>query len=447
MGWEFNRTGNGSIRSRKRQITTAQDSLHRGIEERKVATMSKIRPILAISGIAVLLFAAVLTMTAVIANAKPTATRTLPTELVSADGSFIVEIEVSDYGGFCSVTEILPEGFFYTSSSLPPNQIDEITEEEAEKAGTRVYKFTLLGETSFTYSVKIHSDIEEGTYTFSGVLRDINKKEYEVGGDTEIEVKEAEEEKEPTATRTLPEEPVSGGESFTIEIEASHYGIHGHVVETLPEGFVYEDSTLNPKSVEVEDNTVEFTLWCEPSFTYTVTAPDTEGTYRFSGILIDEDKNEYAIDGDTEIAVKRAPGQFDTGSPANPYPSIFGTHNGTVTPSQTITVQKLYTYPCSGTGGHTETIELYENGTLIANGSWDGYKGDWHTISIHNMTGTLYVTLLKDHEYNYTICTGSYPQIIHVKEFNATRGKITCSEFIDANGRRYEDWIPAIRLE
>ena len=42
-------------------------------------------------------------------------------------------------------------------------------------------------------------------------------------------------------------------------------------------------------------------------------------------------------------------GVFDTGSPANPYPSISGTHNGTITPNQTITVSKLYTYPCSGT--------------------------------------------------------------------------------------------------
>ncbi|HEX37755.1 MAG TPA: hypothetical protein ENG70_02710, partial [Candidatus Cloacimonetes bacterium] len=54
---------------------------------------------------------------------------------------------------------------------------------------------------------------------------------------------------------------------------------------------------------------------------------------------------------------------FDTGAPSNPYPSIAGTHTGTITPNRTITVNKLYTYPCAGTGGHTESIELYdENG-------------------------------------------------------------------------------------
>ncbi|MCK4731244.1 MAG: hypothetical protein KAT65_02195, partial [Methanophagales archaeon] len=153
------------------------------------------------------------------------------------------------------------------------------------------------------------------------------------------------------------------------------------------------------------------------------------------------------IGGDTEIVVKQATGQFDTGSPANPYPSISSTHIGTITPSQTITVQRLYTYHCPGTGGHAESIELYENDTLIANDTWNGYKGDGHKITLNNVSGIPYVTLLKDHVYNYTIRTGSYPQIIHAKEFNATGGTITCTEFTDANGKRYVDWIPAIRLE
>jgi parallel beta-helix repeat protein len=63
---------------------------------------------------------------------------------------------------------------------------------------------------------------------------------------------------------------------------------------------------------------------------------------------------------------------FDTGSGS--YPSIKGTHTGTIKPSHNITVSKLYTYPCAGTGGHTETIGLYENGELVANGTWTGYQ-------------------------------------------------------------------------
>jgi hypothetical protein len=111
-------------------------------------------------------------------------------------------------------------------------------------------------------------------------------------------------------------------------------------------------------------------------------------------------------------------------------------------------VQKLYTYPCPGTGGHTESIELYENGTLIANGTWNGYKGDWHKIWLNSVAGTPYVTLLKDHVYSYIIRTGSHPGIIHETSFNATGGTITCTDFTDANGNSYfMGWIPAIRFE
>jgi len=133
---------------------------------------------------------------------------------------------------------------------------------------------------------------------------------------------------------------------------------------------------------------------------------------------------------------------FDTGSPENPYPSIFGTHNGTIKPNQTITVSQLYTYPCSGTGGHTEYIIIYNESRTIAEGYWEGYSGDWHNI----LFGTSF-TLEEGETYCYTIRTGSYPQIHHNKALTVPDGEITCSEFIDANGKVYYNWIPAIRLE
>jgi hypothetical protein len=48
---------------------------------------------------------------------------------------------------------------------------------------------------------------------------------------------------------------------------------------------------------------------------------------------------------------------FDTGKGS--YPSISGTHNGTITLNQTISVSTLYSYPCPGTGGHTEYAKIY----------------------------------------------------------------------------------------
>jgi hypothetical protein len=133
---------------------------------------------------------------------------------------------------------------------------------------------------------------------------------------------------------------------------------------------------------------------------------------------------------------------FSTGPSANPYPSMPGTFNGTIRPNDTITVRKLYTYPCLGTGGHTEYAAIsYPNGTVLAAAPWDGYKGDWRDIAFDKQ-----FSLYANETYHYTIRTGSYPQIIHAPEHNATSGKITCTEFVDVNGQRHESWIPAIQL-
>ncbi len=130
---------------------------------------------------------------------------------------------------------------------------------------------------------------------------------------------------------------------------------------------------------------------------------------------------------------------FDTGTGS--YPSISGTFTGTITPSRNLTVSTLYTYPCEGTGGHTKSIELYENTTLIASGVWEGYQSDWHNLTFNNS-----ITLYANRTYNYTIVTGSYPQIIHAESKEVAGGKITGKEFLDSNDQRHVGWIPAIRL-
>ncbi|MCK4733513.1 MAG: hypothetical protein KAT65_13760 [Methanophagales archaeon] len=137
---------------------------------------------------------------------------------------------------------------------------------------------------------------------------------------------------------------------------------------------------------------------------------------------------------------------FDTGTPENPYPSIMGTHWGTIKPAHDVNVRKMFTYSCVGTGGHSERVAFYNSttGIKIANGTWKGYAvGDYHYIEFDKE-----FVLHEGITYNYTIKTGSYPQIIHEHIFNTTSdGEISCTEFIDANGKRYNNWIPAIRLE
>jgi parallel beta-helix repeat protein len=132
---------------------------------------------------------------------------------------------------------------------------------------------------------------------------------------------------------------------------------------------------------------------------------------------------------------------FDTSK--GTYPSISGTHKGKIILDEDITVNKMYTYPCEGTGGHTEYVKIWnESEAIEGEGNGSGYHGDYHNITILPP-----ITLRKDHEYNYIIRTGSYPQIVHASEYKAEDGgNITCTEFIDANNKRYDDWIPAIRL-
>jgi hypothetical protein len=137
---------------------------------------------------------------------------------------------------------------------------------------------------------------------------------------------------------------------------------------------------------------------------------------------------------------KTAEAYFDTGP--GTYPSIMGTHNGTIIPSCNINVSKLYAYSCEGTGGHTEYAKIYNKSWSIETLPWTGYVEDWHNITFNNS-----FTLYANETYNYTIRTGSYPQIIHEPSWNATGGVITCTEFLDVNGERHEEWIPAIRLE
>ena len=71
---------------------------------------------------------------------------------------------------------------------------------------------------------------------------------------------------------------------------------------------------------------------------------------------------------------------FDTGTPAIPYSSIMGNHTGAIKPNHTVIATKLYTYPCPGTGGHTEYAES-RNATWNATATWKGYIGDWHSIT------------------------------------------------------------------
>ncbi len=127
---------------------------------------------------------------------------------------------------------------------------------------------------------------------------------------------------------------------------------------------------------------------------------------------------------------------FNTGP--GTYPAISGIHIGTITPNYDITVHTIYTYSCEGTGGHTKYIWI-QGHDVNESASGDGYNDEYQNIEFENT-----FILREGKKYNYTIKTGSYPQIVHGRSKNVTGGEITCTQFTDANGDIYDDWIPAI---
>jgi hypothetical protein len=160
-----------------------------------------------------------------------------------------------------------------------------------------------------------------------------------------------------------------------------------------------------------------------------------EGVYSILGYVLYESRST----DPASVMIGTATGGFNTGQ--GTYPSIAGTHTGTITPNQTMLVRRLYTYPCSGTGGHAEYVKIWQGMETLVEAEWAGYGGDWQ-----NITFDLPIVLEANETYYYTITTGSYPQVIHASSYNATGGVITCTSFEDANGNVYTNWIPAIRL-
>jgi len=140
------------------------------------------------------------------------------------------------------------------------------------------------------------------------------------------------------------------------------------------------------------------------------------------------------------IVTVESSNMFDTDH--GTYPSICGTHYGAIILKQNISVNRIYTYPCAGTGGHTEHVKIWNESTgecVVA--GWKGYTEEYHNLSFNTT-----LTLRKGVVYSYIITTGSYPQIIHAPYKHITSGNITCTRFEDANGKEYDDWLPAFRL-
>ena len=223
------------------------------------------------------------------AGATPSASRSFDSASVDPGGQVVVTIAASDYGAAGGVTEMLPAGFSYVNSSLDDSQVTELANNQV--------RFTLQGDTSFSYTVSASS--RTGPYTFSGTLRDSDRSDHNVGGATSVTVTG------PNATRSFSSSSVTPRARVTVTIRASNYGQAGGITETLPTGFSYVNSNLDPVQVaELGNDQVRFTLQGDTLITYTVTASSGTGTYTFSGTLRDDDRNDHTVGGSTKITVR-----------------------------------------------------------------------------------------------------------------------------------------------
>ena len=133
--------------------------------------------------IAALALAAVVGATALLAQPgavdaqSHSASRAFQRTWAAPGGEIQVTITASNYGSFGQVVETLPEGFTFLGSSLDDAQV--------EPEGQTLL-FSLLGDSRFTYTVTVPS--VEGRYTFSGIIKNINREEQTIRGHTQFRV-------------------------------------------------------------------------------------------------------------------------------------------------------------------------------------------------------------------------------------------------------------------
>ena len=191
--------------------------------------------------------------------------------------------------------ETLPAGFTYDSVSPADTRVNE---------DGQVVTFTLFGaDQSITYTVTAGDTV--GAQAFSGVLKDEDNAEYDIGGASSVTVEAV---AGPRASRSFSPSSVTPGGSLRVRVSARDYGPLGRIIETIPAGFDYVSVSPDDTRVNEDGQVVTFTfVGGDQTFTYTLTAPDTEGSYSFSGSLEDEDQISYPVGGASEVSVAVAP--------------------------------------------------------------------------------------------------------------------------------------------
>ena len=137
-------------------------------------SLRKVLEVLAASGVAI--GVAALVLSGPVQAQTPGAQRSFSSLWVEPGGQVQVTVRASNFGALGQIVETLPPGFRYVGSDLG----------SAATFSGQTLTVILLGQTDVTYTVIAPG--QEGSYTFSGVLSDINDVELTVGGADTIRV-------------------------------------------------------------------------------------------------------------------------------------------------------------------------------------------------------------------------------------------------------------------
>ena len=246
----------------------------------------------------------------VAAQASPSATRALDKTSVAAAGeSVVATITASGIGGQGVVTESLPAGFTYVSSSLPDSQV------RPDPNDSQKIHFVLVesGDSPFSYTVTVS---QAGSIT--GELTKEQVK-YAVTGDDMVTVEES---AGPSAGRVFDTRSVAaGGGPVVVTVTASGIGGQGVITESLPAGFTYVSSSLPDSQVRPDPNDsqkIHFVLVesGDSPFSYTVTVSQAGS---ITGELT-KDQVKYAVTGDNRVTVRSASSGGGGGVAPTPVP-------------------------------------------------------------------------------------------------------------------------------
>ena len=181
------------------------------------------------------------------------ATRSFDQATVAPGGEVVVTIGATGYGLFGGVTETLPAGFSYVSSSLTDE--GEVTEVDA-----RTVIFTLFGrDQTFNYTVMASNTA--GGHDFSGVLSDDDRKIRTVGGDISVTVRSPD---EPTPTPRSgvtvmadPDDPGAAAEyTITFKTEAVLRSGTDQIILDI-DSSIGVPTSLSPSAVRIRASAIE----------------------------------------------------------------------------------------------------------------------------------------------------------------------------------------------